>query len=134
MCCFSVFVKLRKLLIRTSISWHCSHDICYYHPFFTNYSNYSYRHLLVITGYKLDYTYYKWGFLKNCYFGHCSKTHHVLQKPTYKNSTRFNYNSHQPPFILAPGHWLSDVCSEAFHLAVRDHRSQRPGQRPCHQF
>ena len=61
---------------------------------------------------------------------------HIMfcKKPTYKNSTRFNYNSHQPPFILAPGHWLSDVCSEAFHLAVRDHRSQRPGQRPCHQF
>ena len=114
MCCFSVFVKLRKLLIRTSISWHCSHDICYYHPFFTNYSNYTYRHLLVITGYKLDYTYYKWGFCTyNCYFGHCSKTHH--ENKQRRKNTRFNYNK-SASWLLTPGHWLSDVCSKAFHL------------------
>ena len=26
------------------------------------YNNYSYGHLLVITGYKWDYTFYKWGY------------------------------------------------------------------------
>ena len=36
-----------------------------------NPKSYSYGHLLVITGYKWDYTFYKWGFLStyNWYFG-----------------------------------------------------------------
>ena len=38
--------------------------------FFIATVSYSYGHLLVITGYKWDYTFYKWGFLRtyNWYF------------------------------------------------------------------
>ena len=45
---------------------------------------YSYSHLLVITGYKWDYTFYKWGFLStyNWYnLGHnCNKAQSCTQE------------------------------------------------------
>jgi len=43
-------------------------SLCAYHK---HHKPYSYGHLLVITGYKWDYTFYKWGFLStyNWYFG-----------------------------------------------------------------
>ena len=56
--------------------------------------NHSCGHLLVITGYKWDYTFYKWGFLStlstyNWYFGP-------------KKTAHFYRNSSQQP-ILEPG-------------------------------